>query len=424
MKKNLILLSCLSLASFMVLSTMKGLKSNSLELEKVEYPSKTLAVTQVSFEDYSHSNSYDIDCSGRYGTEVTAPFTGYVTYAVDNYGFVMFSSKDEVQFADGSVDYATITIMHTADIDHVKQLCSQHTKIRQGEPLLTMGGRGTNGNPSEYDVHLHMGIHKGKLTGPNGGYQSISNMMPYDAFYLPKGCRIVNPGKTRHELVTDKHPELVSVPGDWTGLWRYADDTAPAVTVTRPTTATTTTTTSTTTAATTTTSTTATSTTTTSTTTTSTTTTSTATTTTTTTTTAAATTVVPVTRYTLPQNMYYGKVTTAAASAKPVTRTTAPVTTAKPVTTTAKPVITTAAATAKPTPVTTTAAIPQGHPYDINGDGIVSQADYSMINKYVLGQLNGKPVDVPTDFFAKADTNHDGSITEEDARVIRKYLNS
>ncbi|MCQ2417927.1 MAG: dockerin type I repeat-containing protein, partial [Oscillospiraceae bacterium] len=123
--------------------------------------------------------------------------------------------------------------------------------------------------------------------------------------------------------------------------------------------------------------------------------------------------------------------TTTKAAAPPVTR----ATTAKPVTTAtttkaaAPPV--TRATTAKPvttTTITKAAAqatiAPDRHPYDIDGSGSVDQSDYSMILKYVLAKLNGQPVTMPDDFYLLADVNKDGVITEADAKVIRRYLNS
>ena len=88
--------------------------------ESAWFPLRTMALTQISFESYSHGSSYHIDCSGRYEQCAFAPFTGKVVYTTSNYGLVLFQSLSPVHYADGSLDYMTVVFMHadnTAELE-------------------------------------------------------------------------------------------------------------------------------------------------------------------------------------------------------------------------------------------------------------------------------------------------------------------
>lgn len=151
--------------------------------EDAWFPLRTMALTQIAFDSYSHGNSYHMDCSGRYEQCAFAPFTGKVVYATENYGLVLFQSTAPVHYADGSTDYMTAVFMHADNTDELKEYCENGTVIPQGKDFLRCGGTGKNGE-QEYSVHYDIGIYRGQLSAPTGYYSRLGNIYPFEGFYL------------------------------------------------------------------------------------------------------------------------------------------------------------------------------------------------------------------------------------------------
>ena len=163
--------------------------------ESAWFPLRTMALTQISFESYSHGSSYHIDCSGRYEQCAFAPFTGKVVYTTSNYGLVLFQSLSPVHYADGSLDYMTVVFMHADNTAELEKKRVSGEVIPQGKDFLRCGGVGKNG-AVEYAVHYDIGVYKGQLNAPSGYYSRLGNIYPFDGFYLNPDMtpNIVNKG--------------------------------------------------------------------------------------------------------------------------------------------------------------------------------------------------------------------------------------
>ncbi len=186
-----VLAGAIGLISFSNFSSSISVSADDI-YEYAEFPLRTMCVTQLAFESgstASHSNSYHMDCSGKYEEYAVAPFTGKVVYAAKNYGLVLFQSSEPVHYADGSLDYMTVVFMHCANTDELAQHCADGTEFPQGADLIRCGGVGKNG-AEEYVRHYDIGIHKGMLSSPweyteAGGYYSrLGNIYPFEGFFV------------------------------------------------------------------------------------------------------------------------------------------------------------------------------------------------------------------------------------------------
>lgn len=54
---------------------------------------------------------------------------------------------------------------------------------------------------------------------------------------------------------------------------------------------------------------------------------------------------------------------------------------------------------------------------DVNGDGTITIADYTMIRNYYLGNLS-----LTADQFYRADVNQDGAVNETDGTLLQTYI--
>jgi hypothetical protein len=155
-------------------------------MEKAIFPLRFLAITQGVNEHYSHQGTLAIDCGFKIGDEnskkLYAPFTGVIRKIYTKSGnCVWLESIDKVLWADGTVDYATLLVVHCDDVSHLKvgQI------INQNEYFYKMG---KSGNAT--GVHVHLEVGKGKFSG-TGWYQNkygiwtINNgVHPANVFFL------------------------------------------------------------------------------------------------------------------------------------------------------------------------------------------------------------------------------------------------
>ncbi|MDE5885379.1 MAG: InlB B-repeat-containing protein [Oscillospiraceae bacterium] len=191
------------------------------DYEYAWFPVDQVNLTQLSFESYSHSYSYHIDCKG--GNYAFAPFTGKVVYIDTSWGMLGLQSTNKVHWADGSLDYMTVWFMHGLN-------SGSYTKgqiINQGTSFYKMGGMG-DGNPNCYGYHYDIGVSRGQINTPKdqsghgvGNYCGCGSDYPYNAFFLnrQKTPNIVNPGKLRGSFVGGSNNK-----SNWTGLWKDLGD--------------------------------------------------------------------------------------------------------------------------------------------------------------------------------------------------------
>ena len=142
-------------------------------MEKAMYPSPYIRITQADHVG-SHRDSYAVDEAGSDGgiDYLVAPFTGVIKKIYTSDGNeVWLESTNQVQFADGTVDYMTILFCHDNDVSNLKV----GQVIKQGQRFYEEGTKGNaQGN------HCHFECARGKCSGTgwhknSAGYWSINN---------------------------------------------------------------------------------------------------------------------------------------------------------------------------------------------------------------------------------------------------------
>ncbi len=183
---SLILVVLLLITSISVITTSTYANS----YEKAMFIMEHLNITQGVNGSFSHKGTNAIDIAGKDSgiDSAYAPFTGTVKRIYQGY-VVWFESNSPVLFADGSVDYMTIMVMHDND---TSDLYVGKT-IKQGEHFFDEGTAGyATGN------HIHLECGKGKFQGngwyknSNGQWMIYNSVLPYDALYLSTGTVVKN----------------------------------------------------------------------------------------------------------------------------------------------------------------------------------------------------------------------------------------
>lgn len=162
-------------------------------MEKAVLLMETLNISQKANGEFSHKGDKAIDISGNdTGIEsLKAPFTGVIKRIYTNTNTVWLESVDKVRYADGTIEFMTVMIMHDNDISNLRV----GDIIKQGNTYYDEGIKGyTTGN------HIHLAIGKGKFTG-NGWYQNsngnwvINNQYDvHKALYLLDSVKVLNSG--------------------------------------------------------------------------------------------------------------------------------------------------------------------------------------------------------------------------------------
>lgn len=185
--------------------------SSSQNYEKAWFPAPVMNLTQIAYESYSHSGCNVIDIAP--GGRVFAPFTGKIVYKNERWGYVLFQSLDKVQFANGTVDYLTMGLMHDSNISDLKI----GQVIRQGQEFYDAGGMGA-GNPNAYATHCEIGLFRGQISSPpNPSKLCNGNVYAYDALFIntAKTTSIVNKGK-----MVSGNRMTNGAPSNWSNLWK------------------------------------------------------------------------------------------------------------------------------------------------------------------------------------------------------------
>lgn len=128
-------------------------------IQNILFPVEHMNITQGNNGSYSHQGVNALDLAGYKGgcSPLYAPFD-VVCVGVDGPDLgnaVFWQSQNKVRFADGTIDYATIMIIHDNNLDGIRA----GVKYSQGTQIANAGtaGRAT-GN------HNHFEIAKGKFT--------------------------------------------------------------------------------------------------------------------------------------------------------------------------------------------------------------------------------------------------------------------
>ena len=208
----------LALCTILSMAVPAFAASNTTEpvnLEEAWFPAKTMNITQVAYEKYSHGsqNAIDLVCS----SSLIAPFTGKVVYVDKAWGYVVFQSIDKVRYANGDVDYMTVCFMHDENIDDMVNAYNKKTVIKQGTSMYQQGGMG-GGNPNAYGDHVHLSVYRGKYTYPNK--YGNGNVYAYDAFWINPKVTTSYAGRGEGYAIQGVNN---SAPRDYRGRWKELD---------------------------------------------------------------------------------------------------------------------------------------------------------------------------------------------------------
>lgn len=185
--------------------------------ERAIFPAPAMEITQVAYESYSHAiaNAIDLIPHG----EMVAPFRCTVTFTDPSWGCVVLQSTGKVLYADGTLDYMTVSMVHSEDIGEMVRARKENRIICQGEPIYHAGGMG-RGNPNAFREHVHMAAYRGHVSGvTDDGYYGCGDVYPFDAFWVDPRFTTEYPG--RGEGYKDPDSFMYhKAPDDYRGLWK------------------------------------------------------------------------------------------------------------------------------------------------------------------------------------------------------------
>ena len=164
-------------------------------MERARFPMEFLRVTQGS-NTGSHAGSKAMDFGGKdTGCDaVYAPFTGRVVRVrTDSSHEIYFESLEPVEFADGTVDYMTVTLMH----DNVLDVRAGQV-LHQGEKIGDEGGFGS-GRPGRFGAHLHLEASRGRsiayqVRNAQGTYCTPQQVDVWAALWLGMDVQMLDGG--------------------------------------------------------------------------------------------------------------------------------------------------------------------------------------------------------------------------------------
>lgn len=188
-KKKLIKIISTACASLAVAATMmighsSAIKAQAADFEYALFPGDTLQINQGAFNEYnaySHSNTNAFDLGGN--SNYAAPFTGKIVDINKNYHMVMFQSLDKVYYADGTLDYMTVSFTHD---NSIKDLYVGKV-IKQGQIFYQPGVYPAG---SSTGTHVHLAVFRGKVN--TAKYKG--NVYPNDALWLKKTTKVKQTG--------------------------------------------------------------------------------------------------------------------------------------------------------------------------------------------------------------------------------------
>lgn len=167
------------------------------EYQLCYFPMNTLRITQNE-NIGTHKGSLAMDFAGADTTKewCFAPCDLKVIRIrtePENCGEIYFESLKPVKFADGTVDYLHLLMLHD---DNSCNLVANQT-IKQNEKFYREGGK-YKGNPNHYAAHIHVEAGKGKwntayqFANEHGVYVIENQQHLYNLFWLKKGTQNYN----------------------------------------------------------------------------------------------------------------------------------------------------------------------------------------------------------------------------------------
>ena len=188
--------------------------------EYAKFPAPVMEVTQLGYESYSHAISNAIDII-PHGTMI-APFRCTVTFTDPSWGYVVLQSTGKVLYADGTLDYMTVSMVHSEDIGEMVRAQKEGRIICQGEPIYQAGGMG-RWDPKAYRDHVHLAAYRGHVSAVTPDhYYGCGDVYPYDAFLIDPQFTTAVHGRGEGYKSTDSFM-YQKAPWDYRGFWKTAD---------------------------------------------------------------------------------------------------------------------------------------------------------------------------------------------------------
>ena len=182
-------------------------------MEKIMYPLKNMWITCVPGQ-YLHKYCQAIDDQGKdYATidKIYAPFTGKVVRKYPSECEIWFESIDKVEFADGTIDYATILFAHKDRYDDIKE----GVVYKQGEVIYSEGTKAGN-KVGGAQRHVHFEICKGitKNPGwkksPDGTWNLVKGKKPTDCYFIDGSINVIKNGGLNFKKIETPKVEIVN----------------------------------------------------------------------------------------------------------------------------------------------------------------------------------------------------------------------
>lgn len=182
-------------------------------MEKIMYPLKNMWITCIPGQ-YLHKYCQAIDDQGKnYSTidKLYAPYTGKVVRKYPSECEIWFESIDKVEFADGTIDYATILFAHKDRYDDIKE----GVVYKQGEVIYSEGTKAGN-KVGGADRHVHFEICAGKTTGsgwkksPDGTWNLVKGKKPTDCYFIDDSINIIKTGGLNFKKIETPKVEIVN----------------------------------------------------------------------------------------------------------------------------------------------------------------------------------------------------------------------
>lgn len=158
------------------------------------FPSQQVAISQGAGGTYSHENTLNTD-NACYSNkrDIYAPFDMEVVanYTGAGYGIVIFWSLRQVRFADGSLGYGTVVMMH----DNQSYRWGVGSTYIQGQHCYTEGKADPSGATT--GIHVHYEVSKRHTTrripsGGSWGFSQIEGAVRIDSFFVIDGCEYIS----------------------------------------------------------------------------------------------------------------------------------------------------------------------------------------------------------------------------------------
>ncbi len=178
-------------------SNTHQIEASAAGFETAYFPGGVLQVTQGAynqFNGYSHGSQNAFDLGGN--SNYAAPFTGKIVSIYKDYNVVTLQSTNKVYYADGTLDYMTVSFVHD---NNISDLYVGKT-IKQGTVFYQPGVKDPTGKTT--GTHLHIAVKRGRVNN----YFFSGDVYPNDAFWLKKNTTIRQRGG--YAWAVEYHPDI------------------------------------------------------------------------------------------------------------------------------------------------------------------------------------------------------------------------